>query len=83
MQLESQEEWRLKSVNSAIANSIMRIKKCKREYVFWEVSRAFPKYYSLIQKAIRMLGIMLSGQWARECNLCHETIIEPTEHILL
>ena len=35
MQLASEEEWRLKSINSANANSIMRIKECIREYVFW------------------------------------------------
>ena len=83
MQSASEEEWRLKSINSANANSIMRIKECNREYVFWEVSRTFPKYYSLIQKAVRMLDIMCSGQWTRERDLCHETILEPSEHMLL
>ena len=83
MQLASEEEWRLKSINSANANSIMRIKECIREYVFWEVSMSFPKYNSLIQKAVRMLGIILSVQCTRERDLCHETILEPSEHMLL
>ena len=83
MQLVRDAEWNQKCVNSADANSIMRIKEFNREYVFWEVSRAFPKYYSLIQKAVRMLGIMFSGLWVRECDLCHETVLEPTEHMLL
>ena len=61
MQLVRDAEWNRKCVNSANANSIIRIKEFNREYVFWEVSRAFPKYYSLIQKAVRMLGIMFSG----------------------
>ena len=30
-----------------------------------------------------MLGIMFSGLWVRECDLCHETVLEPTEHMLL
>ena len=83
MQLVRDVEFNRKCVNSADANSIMRIKEFNREYVFWEVSRAFPKYYSLIQKAVRMLGIMCSGLWVRECDLCHETVLEPTEHMLL
>ena len=58
--------------DSTNANSIMRIEECNREYVFWEVSRTFPQYYSLIQKAVRMLGIMFSGQWTREGYLCHK-----------
>ena len=83
MQMTREAEWSMKCVNSANANSIVRIKEYNREYVFWEVSRAFPKYYSLIQKAVRMLGIMFSGLWIRECDLCQETVIEPTEHMLL
>ena len=40
MQLVRDAEWSRKCVNSANANSIMRIKEFNREYVFWEISRA-------------------------------------------
>ena len=30
-----------------------------------------------------MLGIIFSGLWVRECELCHKTVLEPTEHMLL
>ena len=30
-----------------------------------------------------MLGIILSVQCTRERDLCHETILEPSEHMLL
>ena len=57
------------------ANSIIRIKEFYREYDFGK----FPKYYLLIQKVVLRLGIMFSGL----CDLCHKTMLEPTEHKLL
>ena len=83
MKLAIDREWRLKSSNSTEVNSILRITDLNCEFVFWEVSREFPKYYAFIQKAVHMLGLMFCGKWVRKCKLCQSYISNPTEHMLL
>ena len=73
----------LKSVNSENAKSVMRITEPNREYLLWEISREFPKYLPFIQRAVRLLGTMFSGEWIRKCYLCGENILASTEHVLL
>ena len=82
MKLTIDREWRLKSSNSTEVNSILRITDLNSEFVFWEVSREFPKYYPFIQKAVHMLGLMFCGKWVRKCQLCQSYISNPTEHLL-
>ena len=60
--LTKDREWRLKSSNSTEVNSILRITDQNSEFVFWEVSRVFPKYYPFNQKAVNMLGLMFCGK---------------------
>ena len=69
----------LKSVSSENAKSVMRITEPNREYLLWEISREFPKYLPFMQRAVRLLGTMFSGEWIRKCYLCGENI----EHVLL
>ena len=48
MKLKIDRDWRLKSSNSTEVNSILRITDINSKFVFWEVSREFPKYYPFI-----------------------------------
>ena len=73
----------LKSVNSENAKSVMRITEPNREYLLWDISREIPKYLPFIQRAVRLLGTMFSGEWIRKCYLCGENILTSTEHVLL
>ena len=68
---------------SESAINIMKITSLNQEYLFWKVGREYPKYFPLIQRADRMLGLMFSGRWIRFCHLCNEVIYNPTEHLLL
>ena len=80
MKLTIDREWRLKSSNSTDVNSIPRITDLNSEFVFWEVSREFPKYYPFNQKAVHMLGLMLCEKFKQ---ICQSYISNPTEHMLL
>ena len=53
MKLTIDREWRLN-----LQTPILRITDLNSEFVFWEVSREFPKYYPFIQKAVHMFGLM-------------------------
>ena len=83
MRLTREREWFVKTENSSTVQSIMRITEHNKEYVLWEISREFPKYYPFIQNAVCMLGLMYSGSWLRLCHLCQKATYTPTEHILL
>ena len=83
MKLTIDREWRLKSSNLSEVNSILRITDLNSEFVFWEVSIEFLKYYPIIQKAVRMLGLMFCEKWVRKCQFYQSSISIPTEHMLL
>ena len=48
-----------------------------QEYLFLKVDREYPKYFSFIQRAVRMLGIMFTGRWIRFCHLSNGVIYYP------
>ena len=82
MKQHRETEWRSKTETSESAKNIMKITLMNQEYLFWKVSREYPKYFPFIQRAVRMLGLMFTGRWIRSCHLCNEVIYYPTEHLL-
>ena len=83
MKFCSDMQLQLKTEHSESLQSLMKITQINKEFVLWEINREYPKYFPFIQKAVRMLGLMFSGNWVQTCSNCQESILSQSEHVLL
>ncbi|MCG8048788.1 MAG: reverse transcriptase family protein [Candidatus Thiodiazotropha taylori] len=83
MKRDNDLQLQLKTENSESLQSVTRIAQVNKEFILWEISREYPKYLPFIQKAVRMLGFMLSRNWVQTCSNCQDGILSQSEHLLL